>query len=118
MMKIANPNKALRNLMKKTNTKYVEGKPVLVKVSCFDMGSLFSEEGRVRFFTMLNAPGVDSAVLFVNDDKTSLEYGQITAVKVGVTQKIKTVQECNGKFIGNPQDGTAKIAMFFCVKAG
>jgi len=103
---------------RRRKTKYVEGKPVLVKIKPIEMLAMFTTpEKQQRVHQMFNEEGVDAMVIFMNDKKDSIEYGAITALKIGPKQKVKTLDDCNGRFMGNIDDNTAKVALFYCPKA-
>ena len=105
--------------LKDRNLQFIEGKPILVKLTLGEFKTLFSsKEMADRMAAMLTEPGVDHVVVFVNDNEKSPHRGSKTSVKVGPTQKIRTLDDCAGRFIGNEQDGTSQVALFYISKAG
>jgi len=107
------PSKPARNVGHGMKLEEVKG--VLLSIPFDSMLEMFGEDKRDAVRKLWDAPGIRGLVLFVNDDPNSIERGSVAAVKIGPNEKIKTFDECEGKFIGDPPD--AKIALYYCVKS-
>jgi len=116
MAKITKPGVGGKHLPLLEGAKWEEGKPILVPITIDDLIDQFDEADKPRLVKLFHDKDVDAVVLFVNDNPDSVEFGSKSAVKIGPTQKIRTVNECLGKFVGaHPHQ---KVALFYCLRSG
>jgi len=93
----------------------ISDEKILEEVSLEDMLSLFHEPARTKVAEIFSRPGVRAMVVFENDDVKSVHRGTHVAVAIGPTQKIKSVADCAGRFLGEPPDDV-RAAKYFCNK--
>jgi hypothetical protein len=93
-----------------------EGKHSLEMVTYKEFLELFSDEAQPKMRALFMKPEVRAVVVFENDNEDSSEYGSKTAVKIGPTCKVKSIQAVEGTFIGDWMLGQAQVAAYYVVK--
>jgi len=94
----------------------VNGKHTLNHVNYKEFLELFSEEARPRMAKLFDKPDTKAVVVFENDNEDSPKHLSKTAVRIGPNSKIKSIQECVGKFIGDWMNNEAEVAKYYVVK--
>lgn len=93
-----------------------QGRFTLLKLTEAEFVLLFHPSKQDAIRALMQKPGISAVVAFACVNQKSMWHGMKAAVCVGPREVVKTVQECEGKFMGEPALGNEMLAMYYCSK--